>query len=109
MFFLMIVGLYTSRVVLQALGVVDFGIYGVVGGVVSSLAVFSNSLAESILSFPARSSHRLIRDSIDAHTNMLKGLYFFSRTSALRPTMTQSLPKTAMFSTTFFCSSNRLI
>ena len=47
MFFLMIVGLYTSRVVLQALGVVDFGIYGVVGGVVSSLAVFSNSLAVS--------------------------------------------------------------
>ena len=43
----MIVGLYTSRVVLQALGVVDFGIYGVVGGVVSSLAVFSNSLAVS--------------------------------------------------------------
>lgn len=30
----MIVSLYTSRVVLAALGVEDFGIYGVVGGIV---------------------------------------------------------------------------
>ena len=32
MFLTMIVGLYTSRVVLATLGVEDFGIYSVVGG-----------------------------------------------------------------------------
>ncbi len=34
MFISMVVGLYTSRVVLATLGVEDYGIYGVVGGVV---------------------------------------------------------------------------
>lgn len=37
MFLTMIVGLYTSRVVLATLGVEDFGIYSVVGGIVSML------------------------------------------------------------------------
>lgn len=37
-----IVGLYTSRIVLQTLGVDDYGIYGVVGGVVG-MAGFLNS------------------------------------------------------------------
>ena len=31
----MVVSLYTSRVVLQTLGVEDYGVYGVVGGIVS--------------------------------------------------------------------------
>ena len=31
----MLVGLYTSRVILQALGVEDYGIYNVVGGFVA--------------------------------------------------------------------------
>lgn len=39
MLLLMIISLYTSRVILNALGVNDFGIYNVVGGVV---AMFSN-------------------------------------------------------------------
>lgn len=34
MLFMMIVSLYTSRVILNALGGKDFGIYNVVGGVV---------------------------------------------------------------------------
>lgn len=37
-----IIGLYTSRVVLQVLGVEDYGIYGVIGGVVG-LASFLNA------------------------------------------------------------------
>ena len=41
----MTISLYTSRVVLQTLGVVDFGIYGVVGGVVSMFMFFNNSMA----------------------------------------------------------------
>lgn len=39
MLFTMMVSLYTSRVVLATLGVEDFGIYNVVGGVVTMFAI----------------------------------------------------------------------
>ena len=45
MFFTMIVGLYTSRVVLNTLGVEDYGIYGVVGGVVAMLGFLNASMS----------------------------------------------------------------
>lgn len=41
----MIVSLYTSRVVLRVLGVEDFGIYGVVGGVVAMLDFLNASMS----------------------------------------------------------------
>lgn len=44
MLLLMIVSLYTSRVVLEALGVNDYGIYNVVGGFVGMLGFFTSSL-----------------------------------------------------------------
>lgn len=45
MFLTIVVGLYTSRVVLQTLGVEDFGIYNVVGGVVAMMGVLNNAMA----------------------------------------------------------------
>lgn len=45
MLLIMGVTLYTSRVVLQVLGVEDFGIYNVVGGIVSILSFFITSLS----------------------------------------------------------------
>ena len=51
MFFLMTVSLYTSRVVLSALGVEDFGIYNVVGGVVAMFSMLSGSLSAAISRF----------------------------------------------------------
>lgn len=45
MLFTMAVSLYTSRVVLNTLGVEDFGIYNVVGGVVAMLALLNGSLS----------------------------------------------------------------
>ena len=45
MLFIMGVGFYTSRIVLDALGFVDFGIYSVVGGIVSTLSVLNGSMA----------------------------------------------------------------
>ena len=39
----MVVSLYTSRVVLNTLGVEDYGIYGVVGGVVSMFCLLYTS------------------------------------------------------------------
>ena len=47
----MVVSLYTSRVVLQALGVVDYGIYNVVGTFVSMFSVLSGSLSAAISRF----------------------------------------------------------
>lgn len=47
----MAVSLYTSRVVLNALGVEDFGIYNVVGGVVAMFSVLSGSLSAAISRF----------------------------------------------------------
>lgn len=41
----MVVSLYTSRIVLEVLGVSDYGLYNVVGGIVSMFAMFSGSLA----------------------------------------------------------------
>ena len=45
------VSLYTSRVTLEILGVEDYGIYNVVGGVVSMLAFLNNSMAISVQRF----------------------------------------------------------
>ena len=51
MLFKMVVSLYTSRVILNALGVEDFGIYNVVGGVVAMFTVISGSLSAAISRF----------------------------------------------------------
>lgn len=47
MFFMMAVGLYTSRVILDKLGEVDFGIYNVVGGFVTMFAVISGAMTSA--------------------------------------------------------------
>lgn len=47
----MLVSLYTSRLVLQALGVENYGIYNVVGGFVSMFSLISSSLSSSIWRF----------------------------------------------------------
>ncbi len=44
----MLISLYTSRVVLEQLGENDYGIYGVVGGVVTMFSIISASLSSAI-------------------------------------------------------------
>lgn len=51
MLLMMMISLYTSRVVLNALGVEDYGIYNVVGGVVAMFTVLSGSLSAAISRF----------------------------------------------------------
>ena len=51
MLFLMIISLYTSRVILNSLGVDDYGIYNVVGGIVTMFSVLSGSLNAAISRF----------------------------------------------------------
>lgn len=51
MFVMMIIGLYTSRVILNTLGIEDYGIYNVVGGVVTMFSIISSSLSSSVSRF----------------------------------------------------------
>lgn len=47
----MLVSLYTSRVILNTLGVEDYGIYNVVGGVVSMFAFFNSAMSSATQRF----------------------------------------------------------
>ena len=47
----MLITLYTSRIILNVLGVQDYGIYNVVGGVVAMFGVISGALSSSISRF----------------------------------------------------------
>ena len=49
--FVMVVSLYTSRVILQVLGVEDYGVYQVVGGLVSMFSIISTSLSGAVSRF----------------------------------------------------------
>ena len=51
MMLLMLISLYTSRIILNALGVDDYGIYNVVGGVVAMFSVLSGSFSQSVSRF----------------------------------------------------------
>ncbi len=51
MIVLMLVSLYTSRLILRSLGVVDMGIYNVVGGFVSFLAFINSAMSIAVQRF----------------------------------------------------------
>ena len=51
MFLTMLIGLYTSRVVLNVLGVENYGVYNVVGGVVGMFALITVAMSSSISRF----------------------------------------------------------
>lgn len=51
MVFLMVVGLYSSRVILQTLGILDYGLYNVVGGVVAMFGFLNSTLSTSTQRF----------------------------------------------------------
>ena len=50
-FFSLVVSLYTSRIILNELGVTDYGIYNVVGGFVGMFTILSSSLSGAISRF----------------------------------------------------------
>ena len=47
MFITLLVGLYTSRVVLNVLGVTDYGIYNVLGGIVATFATLNSAMSST--------------------------------------------------------------
>lgn len=52
-FLTMFVGLFTSRVILNTLGIDDYGVYNVIGGVVAMFTLFTGSLSTAISRFLA--------------------------------------------------------
>ena len=51
MFVVLIISLYTSRIVLKALGITDYGLYNVVAGVIVMFSFINNSLGSSTSRF----------------------------------------------------------
>ena len=51
MVLLMIIGLFTYRIILQALGITDYGVYSAVGGVVTMFMLVMNTVASAITRF----------------------------------------------------------
>lgn len=51
MFFLMLIGLYTSRVVLNHLGISNYGIYNAVAGLVTAFTIVSGSVTQTIVRY----------------------------------------------------------
>lgn len=88
MLFLMMIGLYTSRVILKTLGVADYGTYNLVGGVISMFSILTSSLSTAISRFITfelgkGQSERLNRVfSIAVNVQLILGLIvvFFSET-----------------------------
>ena len=50
MFLLMGISLYTSRIVLETLGVEDFGVYNIVGSIIVLFSFINNALTAATLS-----------------------------------------------------------
>ena len=81
MLFYMAVSLYTSRVVLQTLGIEDFGIFNVVGGVLSMLGFLNASLTGSTSRFITfalgKNDYSLLRKTFAGNSNLHFGLAIF--------------------------------
>lgn len=70
MLFAMVVGVYTSRVVLEILGEADFGIYSLIGGLISGLAFLNNTMSGAssrFLTFElGRNDHKKLNATLDS-------------------------------------------
>lgn len=85
------VTLYTSRVVLNSLGVEDFGIYNVVGGVVTMMAFVSGAMSSAtqrFLSFELGKNnteqlHNVFKMSINIHWLIILIVVLFAETVGL--------------------------
>lgn len=66
MILMTLIGLYTSRVILQVLGVSDYGVYNAVAGVVSMFAILSSSLSTAVSRYLTFELGRGNRDRLQA-------------------------------------------
>lgn len=67
MIFSMVVSLYTSRIVLDVLGVDDYGVYNVIGGLVVLIALINNSMSAATQRFITfelgKNDHKRVSDT----------------------------------------------
>lgn len=85
------VALYTSRIILDALGINDFGLYGVVGGVVTLMGLFNVAMSASTQRFlnfqkGKRDAERLKRvfgTSLFIHALLAAGILLIAQTIGL--------------------------
>lgn len=83
MFVVMAVGIYASRIILQSLGAQDFGIYNVVGGIVSIIGVLNGVLSSStsrFLTFELGRGNKEILDktfSVSLNLHICVALFIF--------------------------------
>lgn len=91
MFITTLVGLYTSRVVLNTLGITDFGIYNVVGGIISMAAFLNSAMvaaSQRFLSFELGKGNierlsRVFCTSINIHVSICLIAFLFAETIGL--------------------------
>ena len=69
MILIMMISLYTSRIVLEALGITDFGILNLVGGIVTLLSFLNASMVSTIQRFL---TYELGRGDLDRLKQFLK-------------------------------------
>ncbi len=91
MLFTMAVSLYTSRVVLNTLGVEDFGIYNVVGGIVTMFSFLNNAMSsgtQRFLSFELGRNNfeqltKIFSMSINIHVTIALIIFILAETVGL--------------------------
>ena len=76
MIFLLGISFYTTRAILQALGVVDLGIYNVVGGVVAMFSFINGSLSSASSRFITFKLGKGIKDEIHKTFNTIVTVHF---------------------------------
>ncbi len=114
------VGLFTSRIVLDSLGVDDYGIYGVVGSVVVFLSFFKNALTNATYRFftvdlgrgDYENLNRTFSMSINMHLLLAAmmliflegaGVYFINCHLVISPERIKAANYVFQFSLTAFC------
>ena len=89
-FFVMLISLFTSRVVLQTLGVEDYGIYNVVGGFVGMFSIISSSLvnaSQRFISYEMGKEHpnsnKVFCGTVSVHILLVLLVFFLFETFGL--------------------------
>ena len=83
MFFTLGVALYTSRVILQVLGVENYGIYSVVGGIVSLFSFFNGAMASATQRFLSFDIGKNDEDQLKKTFNATLNIHFVIAVIAL--------------------------
>lgn len=79
-FFQLLVGLYTSRALLQVLGVEDFGLYGVVGGVMTLLSFLNMAMSSASSRYL---TYELAKGTLGTQKKVFSSIFFVHAAIAL--------------------------